>query len=71
MNVEKVLKEQREIEAMSKGYMGLEGKFSTIAKRLGTPIIRQGGGNFEQTFLDDPFDLSEDEILTIDEEDHS
>ena len=72
MNVEKALKEQREIEAMAKGYIGLEGVFATIVKRLGQPIMRQGGSNFEQRFLDDPFDEHDpEEILTIDEEDNS
>ena len=72
MNVEKALKEQREIEAMSKGYMGLEGTFASIAKRLGQPIMRQGSGSFEQTFLEDPFEIHDpEEILSIDEEDNS
>ena len=72
MNVEKALKEQREIEAMAKGYIGLEGVFATIVKRLGQPIMRPGGSNFEQRFLDDPFDEHDpEEILTIDEEDNS
>lgn len=72
MNVEQALKEQREIEAMSKGYVGLEGKFAVIAKRLGHSIIRQGSSNFDQSFLDDPFEIHDsEEILTISEEDSS
>jgi hypothetical protein len=50
--------------------MGLEGKFSTIAKYLGQPIFHQGGLMFEQTFMEDPF-AEEEEIPTMDEEEKS
>lgn len=66
------IKEARTIEAMRHGYMGMEGKFAVIAKRLGQPIIHQGSKNFEQRFLDDPFDLKDNESFPMfDEEDNS
>lgn len=72
MNREEMLKEARTTEAMKNGYMGLEGKFSTIAKYLGQPIFHQGGRVFEQTFLDDPFaEEDPDAIPMMDEEEQS
>lgn len=72
MNREKIIQEQRTIEAMKKGYMGLEGKFATIVKRLGYPVIKQGGLNFDQTFLEDYYNLEDDDALpTMDEEEGS
>jgi len=58
-NREKLIQEQRTIEAMKKGYIGYEGKFAYIAKKLGYPIISQGGGNYNQTFLDDFYDFND------------
>ena len=72
MNREQMLKEARTIEAMKKGYMGLEGKFSSIAKRLGQPIFHHGSRVFEQTFMPDPYELDEpDDIPMMDEEENS
>lgn len=72
MNREKIIQEQRTIEAMKKGYMGLEGKFATIVKKLGYPVIKQGGLNFDQTFLEDYYNLEDDDALpTMDEEEGS
>ena len=72
MNREQMIREARTIEAMRKGYMGMEGKFSTVAKRLGSPIIEQGSSSFSQTFLEDPFELEkEDTMPTISEDDRS
>lgn len=72
MSAESEIKEARTIEAMKKGYMGLEGKFCNIAKILGQPILRQGSTMFDQTYLDDPYEV-EDEffIQTLDENDNS
>lgn len=70
-NREKIIQEQRTIEAMKKGYIGYEGKFAYIVKALGYPIISQGGGNFEQTFLVDFYDYEEkdkDELPTMEED---
>jgi hypothetical protein len=72
MNKEQMIKEARTIEAMKKGYMGLEGKLSIIAKHLGQPIIAQGSRVFEQTFLDDPYEADDfEEIATLDEDENS
>ena len=72
MNREQMIKEARTLEAMKKGYMGLEGKFANIAKYLGQPIYVQGGRVFEQTFLDDPYGLDEpEEIPMMEEEENS
>jgi hypothetical protein len=72
MNREQMIREARTIEAMRKGYMGMEGKFSIVAKRLGEAIIEQGSNSFSQSFLPDPFELEdEDEMPTISEEDQS
>lgn len=70
MNKEKLIQEQRTIEAMKNGYMGLEGKFSNIAKKLGYPIISQSSSNFQQTFLEDfyGFDEEPDDFPTMDED---
>ena len=68
MNKEQIIKEARTLEAMKKGYMGLEGKFSNITKYLGQPIFVQGGRVFEQTFLDDPYSLDEPEEIPMMEE---
>lgn len=73
MNREQQLKEARTIEAMRQGYMGMEGKFALISKRLGQSIIHQGSRSFEQSFLPDPFELQEEEdkMPTLDSEDSS
>lgn len=72
MNRDQMLKEARTIEAMKKGYMGLEGKFCTIAKRLGHPMFRQGGLYVDRTYLEDPYyQPEEDEIPTMDDEEES
>lgn len=72
MNREQMIKEARTIEAMRNGYMGLEGKFSVIAKNLGQPIVHQGSLFVDQTFLDDPYKLEDpDEIPMMDEDEHS
>jgi hypothetical protein len=69
MNREEAIREARTIEAMKKGYTGLGGKFGTIAKVLGQPIVEQSGGMFQQSFLDDPFALEDDETMpTMDED---
>lgn len=72
MNREQQIKEARTIEAMKKGYMGLEGKLCNVVKYIGQPIFHQGSRVFEETFLDDPYyDAEPDEIPMIDEEENS
>lgn len=72
MSREKLIQEQRTIEAMKKGYMGLEGKFVTIARRLGYPVFKQGGLNHDQSFLEDYYNLpDENELPMLDEDEGS
>ncbi len=68
---EQIIREQRTIEAMKKGLMGAEGKLCRIARTFGDPIFRQGGANFDASYLPDYDDLGEDEIPTMDEEEVS
>lgn len=68
-NKEKLVQEQRTIEAMKKGFMGYEGKFAFIARKMGYPIIAQGSNNFTQTFMEDVYELDEEpEMPTMDED---
>lgn len=72
MNHEARIKEQRTNEAMKNGYMGTQGKFALIAKRLGHPIYDQKGGMFQQRFMDDPFYIEEEgHIPTLEEDEQS
>ena len=71
MGRQEQIKEARTIEAMRHGYMGMEGKFAVISKRLGQPIIHQGSKSFEQNFLPDPFDLPEENTIPIFEEEEN
>jgi hypothetical protein len=67
---EKIVQEKRTILAASKNLMGSEGKLGTIAKYLGEKIIRQGSPLFDATYLNDPYDIvDEDEIPTAGESD--
>lgn len=73
MNKEKIIQEQRTIEAMKRGYIGLEGKFANIAKKLGYSIISQNSSNFQQSFLEDFYGMTDDneqEFPVIDEDDY-
>lgn len=69
MNYEQSIKEARTIEAMKNGYLGLGGKFSHITKKLGSPIIKQGGIYTESNYLEDIEDFfkNDDEISQMDE----
>ncbi len=49
---EKLIREQRTIEATRKGLMGMDGKFGVILRQLGNPIIAQGGSMYESTTFD-------------------
>lgn len=69
---EQMIREHRTIEAMRNGLMGSEGKLARVARTMGQPIYRQGGGTFEQTYLDDPYDLPDENSLPVmDEEEMS
>lgn len=67
MNSEQLIKEQRTIEAMKNGYMGFGGKFGFIAKKMGDPIIKQGGIYTDETEFEDIFKEIDEEIQTMDE----
>lgn len=71
MNHERLIQEQRTIEAMKKGYMGTEGKFAGIVKKIGYPIYQQGGRYHNQTFLEDVYAIENDEIPILDEDEMS
>jgi len=58
---EKVIREKRTIEATGKNFMGITGKMGTIAKVLGSPIIRQGSGMMDVSYMEDPFEVIESE----------
>ena len=65
---ERAIREKRTLEATKKDLMGPAGKLGIIARFLGKPIIRQGSGLFDSTYLDDPYELpSEDKILTAED----
>lgn len=68
MDYDQKIKEARTIEAMKNGYMGFGGKFATIAKKLGSPIIKQGGIYTEETEFEDIFEEEKEEIQTMDED---
>jgi hypothetical protein len=52
---ENVIREQRTIEATKKNFMGPSGKFGMILQAFGTPVIRQGTGLFDSSYMDDPY----------------
>lgn len=62
---EKIIKDQRVNEATRKNFVGLEGKFGTILKYLGEPIIGHsqggGGGLFESNSMPDVWEIEESE----------
>lgn len=52
---ENVIRERRTTLATKKNLMGPSGKLGMILKAFGTPIIRQGSGLIDISFLGDPF----------------
>jgi hypothetical protein len=66
---ELMVREQRTVEAMRNGLMGVQGKLAKIAKTYGTPIIRHNTSSWQQKFLDDPYDIVDpNEIPVMDED---
>lgn len=66
---EKRIKEQRLIEATSKDYLGIEGKFGHILKYLGEPILSytESGNYFSSNEMPDYLNLdSGDELPVLD-----
>lgn len=70
---EKKVWSERLIEATRKGLTGMEGKFGTILKYLGNPIIAEGGSFYDTYENVDPYEPiggeeEEDKLPTMDEE---
>jgi hypothetical protein len=64
---EKLIKEKRTGEAIAKNYIGIDGKFGTILKYLGSAIISQSASNYHVNEFQDVYNLQdEDEIPTED-----
>lgn len=63
---ERRIREQRQIEATKNGFTGLGGKFGTIVKYLGQPILMETS---LQTFYPNPLEIDEtNEIATLSED---
>jgi hypothetical protein len=62
---ENAIREKRTIEATKKNFMGPSGRLGVIAKALGHPIIREGSGFNDVSFLEDPYeDFTDSEFAT-------
>ena len=68
LDKEKIIKEQRIAEAISKDLMGLEGKLGTILKYLGQSILVQGSRHYEQNIWENVYEL-EDADLPVEDPD--
>ena len=60
------VKEARTIEAIKENYMGIKGKIGSIVTMLGSPIISTGGSLRNENYLDDFWELDEENIPTFD-----
>jgi len=60
---ERAIREKRTLEATKKNYMGAAGKLGMIAKFLGQPIIREGGGILEMSFMTDLYYFEDENEL--------
>jgi len=67
---ERAIKEKRLYQATRNNYMGAAGKIGQIAKWLGTPIIRQGSGMMDATYLEDPYKTPSEDIPVAEDEHH-
>lgn len=69
---EKKVWSERLAEATKKGFTGMEGKFGTILKYLGHPIIGEGGSFYETYENVDPYapigEEEEEDMPTMDED---
>ena len=65
---EKLIKEQRLMEATRKGIIGLEGKFGVILKYLGQPILYQTSYH-DETYLPDVYAVPDEETMPVFDED--
>jgi hypothetical protein len=57
---ERLIQERRTNLAASKNLLGSPGKLGMIAKWLGDPIISQGSGFYDARYLDDPYDIEDE-----------
>lgn len=57
---EKAIIEQRTLQATKNNLLGASGKLGTIARYLGSPILKEGYGLYSQTYLEDPFEVKEE-----------
>jgi hypothetical protein len=62
---EKAIKEIRTIEATKKNLMGVAGKLGIIVTTFGHPIIRQGSGLYNPSFLEDYYEDDSDNEYEI------
>ena len=66
---EKKIHSERLIEATKNGYTGLEGKFGTILRHLGHPIIAEGGSFYVSNEMPDVYEMDVEETMpTMDED---
>jgi len=69
---EKLLKNQRTIEATQKNFMGLEGKFGCILKHLGDSVIMQSSSLYSENPMPNVWDIpNDDEELPVTDEDEA
>lgn len=57
------IRERRTNLAIKQDYMGVAGKLGMIAKFLGHPIIQEDTGMMDASYLDDPYDMDEEETM--------
>lgn len=65
---EKLIKENRLIEATRKGLTGLDGKLGCILHYLGQPIKSSGSSNYNITYLEDVYTEEKEGMPTCDED---
>jgi hypothetical protein len=66
---EKLIKEQRLIEATQKNYLGLGGKFGIILNFLGQSVISQNSPSYNVTNLENIYEYQDDDNLPIEDPD--
>jgi hypothetical protein len=68
MSKHEKIKELRTNQAVRDNMMGLNGKFGVVARYLGKPIMQEGSTMFETTYMDDPYELPDEEMPTMEED---
>lgn len=64
----RMIQERRTIDATRNNMMGASGKLGTIARFLGFPVIRQGTGMADVSYLPDPYDDVDEGIPVVDDD---